>query len=83
MLRNEPKLNDYDHFINVTAYQQTSNGITVHRRGVINKRGKRKSRNEAQTSNAYIWEKPLKEKEHWNFFVQKHMLLMKAYIHEK
>ena len=47
------------------------------------KKGKRKSRNEAQTSNAYIWEKPLKEKEHWNFLVQKHMLLMKAYIHEK
>jgi hypothetical protein len=51
VLRNEPKLNEYDHFINVMAYQQTSNAITVQRRGVV-KWGERKSGNEPQTSNA-------------------------------
>ena len=51
MLRNEPKLNEYDHFINVMAYQQTSNAITVQRRGVVKWR-ERNSGNEPQTSNA-------------------------------
>ena len=51
VLRNEPKLNEYDHFINVMAYQQTSNAITVQRRGVVKWR-ERNSGNEPQTSNA-------------------------------